>query len=62
MSQRNMNKIISKKGENEGREKNQFDKKRKDNKTRSKKNKKEWENFLTEDNKKERIEDQGSDT
>jgi hypothetical protein len=59
MSQRNMNKTMSKKKDNK---KNQFDKRRKDNKTLSqKKSEKEREKkTLTEDNKKEGTEDQGS--
>jgi hypothetical protein len=41
MSQRNGNKTVSKKkGKNEGQKKKQFDKRRKDNKTLSKKNEK----------------------
>jgi hypothetical protein len=42
--------------------KNQFDKGRKDNKTLSKKNKKGRKKTLTEDNKKEEPEDQDSGT
>jgi hypothetical protein len=42
--------------------KNQFDKRRKDNKTLSKKTKRGGKKTLTEDNKKEGTEDQGSDT
>jgi hypothetical protein len=42
--------------------KNQFDKRRKDNKTLSKKKRKGTEKILTEDNKKEGTEDQGSGT
>jgi hypothetical protein len=42
--------------------KNQFDKRRKDNKTLSQKNEKGWEKTWTEDNKKEGTEDQGSGT
>jgi hypothetical protein len=42
--------------------KNQFDKGRKDNKTLSKKNEKGRKKTLTEDNKKEETEDQDSGT
>jgi hypothetical protein len=42
--------------------KNQFDKRRKDNKTLRKKSEKGGKKTLTEDNKKEETEDQGSDT
>jgi hypothetical protein len=44
--------------------KNQFNKGRKDNKTLSQKRKRKWsgKKTLTEDNKKEGTEDQGSDT
>jgi hypothetical protein len=42
--------------------KNQFDKRRKDNKTLRKKAKSGGKKTLTEDNKKEGTEDQGSDT
>jgi hypothetical protein len=42
--------------------KNQFDKRRKDNKTLSKKTKRGEKKTLTKDNKKEGTEDQGSGT
>jgi hypothetical protein len=66
MSQRNMNKIMSKKRgkTKDDKNKNQFDKRRKDNKTLSqkKKVKRGGKKTLTENNKKEGTEDQGSDT
>jgi hypothetical protein len=55
MRQRNRNKTMSKKEKNEGREKSQFDKRRKDNKTLSQKNENETEkkNFDRRQKKKE---------
>jgi hypothetical protein len=61
MSQRNRNKTIQKRrGKTKyDKNKNQFDKRRKDNKTLSQKKKRKWAGKkLTEDNKKERTEDQ----
>jgi hypothetical protein len=56
MSQRNMNKTMSKRRgkTKDDKNKNQFDKRRKDNKTLSQKRKRKWaeKKTLTEDNKK----------
>jgi hypothetical protein len=66
MSQRNMNKTMSKRRgkTKDDKNKNQFDKRRKDNKTLSqkKKAKRGGKKTLTENNKKEGTEDQGSGT
>jgi hypothetical protein len=61
-----MNKTMSKRRgkTKDDKNKNQFDKRRKDNKTLSQKRKRKGagKKTLTEDNKKEGTEDQGSDT
>jgi hypothetical protein len=64
MSQRNRNKTMSKRREKmkDDKNKNQFDKRRKDNKTLSQKSEKGQKKTLIEDNKKEGTKDQGSDT
>jgi hypothetical protein len=66
MSQRNMNKTMSKRRgkTKDDKNKNQFDKRRKDNKTLSqkKKAKRNGKKTLIEDNKKEGTEDQGFGT
>jgi hypothetical protein len=57
-----MKQCRKRRGKTKDDKKNQFDKRRKDNKTPSQKNEKGRKKTLTEDNKKEGTEDQSFDT
>jgi hypothetical protein len=57
-----MKQCRKRRGKTKDDKKNQFDKRRKDNKTQAKKTKRGGKKTLTEDNKKEGTEDQGFDT